>query len=775
MAKRSQKKKRQTDVKASQVTVAQSMEQRPAPTIARSEFLISPWRPTLQALALAAATLWIYWPALHGGWLWDDDRLITENPQLNDLNGLWNTWFKPGSQVDYYPIEQTVLWIEWQLWHNDTLWFHAITLAFHLGSALLVWRLFHKMGLRLAWLGGLLFAIHPVQVESVAWLAELKNTLSLPPLLLAMCFYLEYEERHKISAYLWALGLFCVALLCKMTVVMFPVVILLHAWWKRGRIVWNDWKRSAPFFGFSLAAGLITILSGVWNMQFGHLDAGDIPAGGFPSRLVLAGQEIAFYFSKSVLPVELLPVYPKWNVDPASPAQYLPWLVLGGVIYGLWIKRLGWGRHALFGLGFFLINLAPCPGFIPAPNMGYAWTMDHFLYLPVIGLIGLAVAALGQIKKQLSPAFRHLGLVTVALVMILLSWVSRSYAALYLNSETLWTYELQHNPEAYPAYNNLGLASYQAGRLSEAIQEFEATLRIKPDYARAHYNLGFTLFEAGQPTEAIAQYQQALRIKPADVITLYNLGYTFQKTNRLPEAIEQYEEALRIKPDYAEAHNNLGNALRQTGRLPEAIDHFETALRIKPNYTDAHYNDALALYQVGRVPEAIAQFQETLRLKHDYAEAHTNLGFALIQTRQLPEALTQFEQAAQLQPQNPAALNNLGNALRQTGNLPESIQQYQHALQINPNDAEAHNDLGSVLLQSGRGSEAIAEFKEALRLKRDYSGAHCNLGVALEQAGQLSEAAEEFQQALQIEPDLVAAQRNLERLQALQKTAPAKK
>ncbi|HEV3270544.1 MAG TPA: glycosyltransferase family 39 protein, partial [Candidatus Methylacidiphilales bacterium] len=292
-----------------------------------------------QAVLIVAAGLWVFWPALHGDWLWDDDQLISNNFQLHTPGDLWNIWFAPGSQRDYYPLEQSALWIEWRLWHNDTLGYHIVTLVLHLLNALLVWRLLGKLGLRLAWLGGLLFAIHPVQVESAAWAAELKNTLSLPPLLLAMGFYLDYEESKKPKDYFLAIVLFLAALLCKLTVVMFPVVILLYAWWKRGRIGWNDLKTSAPFFVLSLAAGLIIILSGVWDVQFNHLDPGDIPAGGFLARLALVGQEIAFYLSKSFLPVGLLPIYPKWAVDAWSPVDYLPWPILGGAAWWFWTKR----------------------------------------------------------------------------------------------------------------------------------------------------------------------------------------------------------------------------------------------------------------------------------------------------------------------------------------------------------------------------------------------------------------------------------------------------
>src|SRR6202453_3584804 len=312
------------------------------------------------ALLIGAAILAIYWPAFHGEWLWDDDVYITDNLLLRNMAGLWTIWSQPGITKDYYPIEATAEWVQWHLWGLNTLGYHLTNVALHIVSSLLVWRLLSRFQLRFAWLGGLLFAIHPVQVESVAWAAELKNTLSMPFLLAAFILYLDYDETKRSRHLIWAVVFFALAVLCKISVVFMPVVILLHVWWKTGRIQWKNAKVSVPFFAVALAVGLATVLGGVWARQFNYLPPDYMPEGGWLGRFVLAGLAIAFYFSKVVLPVNLLPVYPLWPVNYTAPLEYLPWLVLGIVIYVCWRKRQTWGRHVLFGLGFFLINLAPC-------------------------------------------------------------------------------------------------------------------------------------------------------------------------------------------------------------------------------------------------------------------------------------------------------------------------------------------------------------------------------------------------------------------------------
>lgn len=573
----------------------------------------------IPATLIVIMTFWIYSPAFRGDWLWDDALLVADNALIHDPAGLWKIWFEPSNLFDYQPIEVSVVWLEWHLWGANTLGYHLVSVLLHLLSALLIWRLLGKFGLRLAWLGGLLFAAHPVMVESVAWIAELKNTLSLPPFLLAMCAYMDYEEHGKRNNYRLALGLFFVAMLCKASMVMFPFVILLYAWWRRGRVSLRDLASSLPFMAVSIAVGLLNL----WFLQRTTHDLGvgasDIHLGGFFSRLALAGASISFYVGKCLFPAGLLSVYPQWDIDPFSPAPYVTWIILGGVTLVSWMKRKNWGRHVLLGLGFFLINLALFVGFNVAPYMGFTWVMDHMLYLPIVGLIGLAVAGLEQIELRCGVALRAGVDMAVAPLLALLAWESHGYAVHYRNSETLWTYTLQHNPRAWPghdnlghellnqgripeameqfkqmlevnphsfmAHNSLGLGLVKMGRLDEAIGQFQETLRINPDFLDANYNLGTALLVAGQAEKAIPPLERALQINPRNANAHYNLGVAFERTNRIQEAMAQYRAVLEINPDYAEAHKKLGNLLLQTGHAAEAAEQDEAALRNDPHYS----------------------------------------------------------------------------------------------------------------------------------------------------------------------------------------------
>jgi tetratricopeptide (TPR) repeat protein len=575
-----------------------------------------------QAILIIVADAWIYSPAFHGTWLWDDNLEITENVLLRGPAGLWKIWFaSPGP--DFFPLKTTLQWVQWQLWQNHPFGYHLTSVGLHLLGALLLWHLLGKLGVRLAWLGGLLFAVHPVAVESVAWIAELKNTLSLPLLLLALCAWIDYDGRGRRTDYLRAVLLFLAAMLCKSSVVMFPVILLLHAWWRRGRISRKDWRATAVFFAISLGLGLVT----VWFQYTRGIGSIVIPVGGFLSRLAVAGTALGFYFSKCILPAGVLPIYPRWTVDPPSFLQFLPWPVAGAVVYALWQRRATWGRHALFGCGCFVVNLAPVLGFLTIAYMHITWTADHLVYLPLAGLAGLAAAGAGAMAHRLPASLRPAAGGAMALLVGLLIWQSHHYAGIFDNEKDLWTYTLQRNPEAWLAHSNLGAVLLQEGRLPEAISHYEAVLRLKPDHASTHSNL----------------------------------GYALSRTGRMPEAIAHYEEALRLRPDLGQAHNNLGLALVQVGRLPEAVAQYEEALRLQPELIEVHYNLGSALFQSGRVPEAVGQFEEAVRLRPDSAEGYFHLGNIMAQTGRLSEAEQAFTQALRLQPDNEAVRENLAH------------------------------------------------------------------------------------------------------------------
>ncbi|HUJ45275.1 MAG TPA: tetratricopeptide repeat protein [Opitutaceae bacterium] len=711
------------------------------------------------ALVIVLAGGWVFSPAIRGDWLWDDHVEVLDARDVRDPGGLARIWLAP-SGPDYFPLKTTVQWLQWRWWgDHSTLGYHLTSVGLHLLSALLVWRVLRKLGLRLAWLGGLLFAVHPVVVESVAWIAELKNTLSLPLLLLALCAWLDFDERHQPRAYLRALLLFLAAMLCKSSVVMFPVVLLLHAWWKRGRIGWRDLRAAAAFFAVSLVLGLVT----VWFQHQRSIGAGALPVGGLASRLAGAGLAAAFYLAKCVLPVGLLPVYPRWAVDPPSALQFLPWAGLAALIGWLWSRRSGWGRHALFGFGFFLLNLLPVLGLIKMSYQYISWVADHFVYLPLIGVIGLAAAGVESALDALPAPRRVLARGAIAALCTALAIAGHRYAGVFGSEEVLWTYTVTHNPDALVARNNLAKVLVESGRIEEGIRQYEAALRIDPRNADAQGNLGNVLVQTGRLNEGIAYEEEALRLKPNDVGICGNLGGALLQAGRREEAITRYQEAAHLDPRNPRVHTNLGNALAQTGRWPEAIQEYGEAVRLQADSAEAHAGLADALARSGRTAEAIPHYETALRLRPGDADAHYNLAYTLSLANRPAEAIGHYEAALRLKPGFAEAHNNLGLALLQLGRLPEAIGHLEQAVQAKPDYADARANLGNALLRAGRPAEAISQYEQAVRLRPESADLHFDLAGALAQAGRLQEAVGHYEETLRLNPNDAGARRALER------------
>jgi tetratricopeptide (TPR) repeat protein len=666
---------------------------------------------------------WVYQPALQGGWLWDDYVDIVRNPVIHDPSGWWKIWLAP-TGWHFFPLKSLVQWAQWQLWQEQTTGYHITNLALHVTGALLLWRLLMRLGLRHGWVGGLLFAVHPVTVESVAWIAELKNTLSLPLLLLAALAWVDYDERGRGRDYARSLLLFVAAMLAKSSVVMFPGCLLLHRAWRHGRISRSAVRASLPFFAVSLGLGVVT----VWFEQPQDLAIGALmPVLGFWSRLAGAGGAIGFYFLKCFAPAGLSPVYVEWPLAEPSLLWFLPWLavLVGGAL--LWRSWATWGRHAGLGLGFFLLNLVPVLGFVPMAYHHIAWVADHFVYLPLVGLAGLAAAGAdgfgqrpGQWSRPLVPAL-GLGLAAVLAVP------AHRYAAVFRDEEALWSHAVAVQPDSWLAHHELAFVLARTQRPDGAILHYQAALRLKPANADAANNLGNALLAKDRIAEAIAVYQQAIRARPAYAEAHANLGNALARAGSRAEAIAACEHALQLDPACLPAHVTLGDLFSQDGRQLEASRHYAAALQLSPDDPVLLNNQATLLLQLGRPAEAQRHYEQAVQLAPGYVEARVNLGYALSTLGQTDAAVATWREALRLAPNTAAARVGLGNVFVQSGHPAEAEEQYRAALQLQPNDAEVRNNLAYALAQQGRIDEAVRQCEEALRLQPGYAAARENL------------------------------------------------
>jgi protein O-mannosyl-transferase len=598
----------------------------------------------LRALVIALAAAWIYSPCLHGTWLWgwDDGLEFTRNAALRSPGGWWQPWIHPNG-MDYFPLKGSLQWLEWRLWGENPLGYHLVNLGLHVASALLIWRLLHLLGVRAAFVGGLLFAVHPLAVESVAWISEFKNTVSLPPLLLASIAYVEFDRGGRRRD--WALSLFwfLAALACKTSTVMFPLVLLLFAWWRRGRLGRRDLLRVLPFLGAALALGALT----VWFQSTRSIGIAGTPES-LGARLAQAGWSILSYARMCLWPSGVEPIYPP---APDSAAPILPWLGIGAVLGIFWLRRAGWGRHALLGTGWFLLNLVPVLGIIPMAYFRIAPRADHLAYIPLVGWVGLAAAALGSLtsawerRRGAGWSARLPFGVAASVAACAMAVEARAYSGAYHDEKALWTYAVGRNPDAWLARVNLGKVFYQEGRPSEAAGQFREAIRLQPDSPEAHADLGNCLEAEGLPGDARAEYAAALRISPGFAGAHYDLGLSLLKSGRLGEAQAELRKALDLDPAHAAARNSLGLALAGLGRLPEAMEQYRLAVGLDPGLPEAHLNLGNALFRLGRVDEAVAEYREALRLAPGYSGAHNNLGYALKRLGRDSEAAAEFEAA----------------------------------------------------------------------------------------------------------------------------------
>ena len=550
-------------------------------------------------LILVVVTLLTYQPAWNGGFIWDDDEYVVNNELLTAPDGLRRIWFSLDSPSQYFPLVYTSFRIEHALWGLNPVGYHWVNLLLHIVNALLVWRVLMALKVPGAWLAGAIFALHPVQVESVAWITERKNVLMGFFFLLTLLAWIAFvDERTKRPwrFYVLALILYVLSLSAKTTACTLPAALLLILWLQKKPINAERILQIVPFFLLGLGMGLVAVW---WERYHQGTSLALVPLGPI-ERILVASHAVWFYLGKLIWPSSLTFIYPRWTIVATRPLEYA-WLLAGaGLCAVIYFGRRRLGRGVEVAAVFFVTTLSPVLGFIMLFTFCYTFVADHYQYLASIGPIALASAGVASLAATFKGS-RKLILGTALCVIGALAVLTWRQSAMYGDIETLWRTTLLRNPGCWMAYNNLG------------------------NTLMAYNNLGNTLSEANRIPEAMDLFKQALRINPDNDAAYYNLGTALALTGRMSEAIAQYEQALRIRPNFAKAHNNLGNALLLTGRTSEAIDQYEQALLIRPNFAEAHGNLGAALGQMGRISEAIEQVKAALRINPKYIDAQNNL------------------------------------------------------------------------------------------------------------------------------------------------------
>jgi tetratricopeptide (TPR) repeat protein len=531
-------------------------------------------RICLLALALGAVTAFVYQPVWHGGFIWDDDRYVTNNPLLTAPDGLRRIWLSLDAPSQYFPLSYTFLRLERSLWGLNPAGYHWFNILLHVGNSFLVWRVLNRLNVPGSWLAATIFALHPVQVESVAWISELKNLLMGFFFLLTLLTWIRFVDSdggQRPIFYFAALLCYCLALAAKSTACTLPAALLLILWWKKKPINARAIIEVVPFLVLAFGAGLVAM----WWERY-HQGTQVLVSLGPLERLLIASRAIWFYLSKIFWPSNLTFLYPQWKIDLFDFTAYW-WLALSGAAVALvYFGRRIFGRGIEVALLFFVATLLPLLGFIMLYTFRYSFVADHYQYLACIGPIALASAGFIKFVDRIGNAQWAAWSGAFAIVACL-SVLTFRQSGTYRDIETLWRSTIAKDPGSWMAYNNLGVVQLEKGDADAAIEKYRRSLELHPAYPEALYNLGSALLQKGDIDQAIMLCEEALKLQPNDVDAHVVLGNALMARQDVDRAITHYRQALKLRPSDPNAHHNLGVALQQQGKTEEAASELEKA------------------------------------------------------------------------------------------------------------------------------------------------------------------------------------------------------
>jgi len=690
------------------------------------------WTVPGVCLFLVAITFVVFGQTLRHEFVnYDDDVDIYENPEVvRGLTFKGIVWaFTHVYAANWHPLTWISHMLDCQLYGLSPGGHHLTNILLHTATAILLFLVLRRMTgavWRSAFVAAV-FAIHPLRVESVAWVAERKDVLSGVFFMLTIGAYVRYV-RHPWSPARYGLVmlLFALGLMCKPMLVTLPFVLLLLDYWPLGRVTGDKWQvtgekkgnpstlllEKLPLFGLAVASGVVTLFAQTDTIKlFDQIS--------LPLRVDNALVSYVAYLGQMFWPSGLAVLYPFTAGNFGVSRVVLSLVLLAGISAGVFILRRR-RPYFLTGWLWYLIMLVPVIGIV---QVGSQVRADRYTYLPQIGLYLLLTWA----AVELCAGWRHRRVVLggcAMVILVALIFCARVQTSYWQNSESLWTHTLACTSDNAIVHNNFGNVLFKKGSVDEAIVHYQKALQIEPDYAKAHLNLGNVLLQEGSVDEAITHYQKVLQINPDYVEAHYNLGNALIKKGSVDEAITHFQKALQIKPDYAEAHNNLGNALFKKGSVDEATVHYQKALQITPDCAEAHINLGNILLQKGDVDEAIGHYQKALQITPDCAEAHINLGNALIKKGSMDEAITHFQKALQINPDNTEAQNNLAWVLATASQVSlrngrQAVELAQQANQL----AGGENPiilrtLAAAYAEAGRFSDAQRSAQKAMVLAR---------------------------------------------------------
>jgi protein O-mannosyl-transferase len=678
------------------------LQPRPAPGLkARPPF----WQGALIAAALVALNLFVYAQVRRADFVQlDDPGYVQENTHV--AAGL--TWasakwaFTTGHLANWHPLTWLSHMLDVQFFGVTAGAHHVTNVALHILNTLVLFGLLRRMTAAL-WPSAIvaaLFAVHPLHVESVAWISERKDVLSTFFWLLTMWAYVSYVRRPGPVRYGLVLAAFALGLMSKPMLVTLPIVLLLIDFWPLGRSRKGAWSRllveKLPLIALAVISSVITF---VVQRQGGAVSGLDVLP--WDVRITNALVSFVAYIAKTLWPAGLVVFYPHARVAQTGPAL-VALAILVAISFVAWRVRRR-APYLLVGWLWYLVTLVPVIGFIQVGTQALA---DRYTYVPLIGLFIALTWTVSEVSARWSMQRTVLPIAAAAMI-VMLAVAARAQASYWRDNATLWRHALEATPENYRAHNAVGSILGNDGKPAEALAHFVEAARLQPDYADAYYNLGRTYADLGRLDESVPHYRRALALRPGFAEAHNNLGLVLSQQGHEDEAMAEYETAAKLEPDFAEAHANLAVVLVNRGAVADARRHAELARQLNPKLAGAHYALGFVAMSQGRFDDAMAEFTEALRLNPNMADAHNNLGFLLAGQggpSQIGEAITHFKEAVRLKPNLELAHMYLALALGGTGKLDEAELQFREVLRINPKNEGAQRGLETIArIRKGRG------------------------------------------------------------------------
>lgn len=652
---------------------------------------------------VVSAAILLYLPALSGQFIWDDAVYVTESQLVHAADGLYRMWFTTEA-VDYWPVTNSLYWLQWHLWGAQTLGYHLVNVILHAADVLLFVAVLRRLEIPGARIAGLLFLVHPVNVESVAWIAELKNPLSMFFMLLATLGFVARPRFYPLSIFL-----FLLAMLSKGSVAVLPGILLVIGFWQRGRITKRDLARLLPF---CVVAVSFTIVN-VW-FQTRHL-AGSIRSATLVERILGAGAVVWFYLYQALLPIRLMFVYPHWNISADTIWWWIPLLAAILLTALLWRERRESHLRALLVAWVtFCLALVPVMGLTDVYYMRYSLVADHYLYvalLPVVACLGAGVSWLADARRDVTAVAIR---VTACAVIAVLGVAAWNQSHLYADATTLWTAASRANPSCWLCESNVVVPLVARGTpsdLHEAETHLRAAIRMNPNAPESHDGLGVTLQKMGRFEEAVAEHERALVLNPyygparANLVTAReHLAVQLSKAERYQDAATIFGQVLRDDPNRAATHREIGYALLRLGRVDQSLSHLNQSVRLDPASPETHDTLATLWRTVGRRADAIAEYRKAVALAPNTADWHNNLGSALLDDDQVDAADGEFREALRCNPSSAVAHRNLGVALAARNRFEEAAAHLREAVRLDPDFTDAKQNLAEVTALIGKKS-----------------------------------------------------------------------